>query len=384
MYLPQFHPIPENDAWWGKGFTEWTNVTKAKPLFKGHYQPNLPSELGFYDLRLHEARLAQEQLAKQYGIHGFCYYHYWFSGKRLLNEPIDRKLQNEKEDLPFMFCWANENWTRTWDGFDKTILIQQNYSHEDDLSHIQFLIRYFKDPRYIRINNKPVFAIYKSNNLPNIKKTIEIWREAAANEGLELYLCRFESFGVGGKNYVEDAGFDAAIEFQPFVPYTQNIANNKTVGFLQEPTLINLSKSFNARFHKILADLNNKIKYKTKIKGAISSYDAHIENALRRIKNIDDYVLYKGICVAWDNTPRKSENFLILNNSTPEKFYKWMIEIFKNSKVIFSEEENLFFINAWNEWAEGNYLEPSIRWGNRYLDSFKKAHTYLDNSNYFI
>ena len=166
IYLPQFHPIPENDAAWGKGFTEWTNVTKAKPLYKGHYQPHLPADLGFYDLRLEEVRLAQEALAKQFGIHGFCYYHYWFNGKRLLHEPLDSKLKNPNEDFSFMLCWANENWTRRWDGKNHEVLIEQNYSKEDNVAHIQHLIPYFKDSRYIKVNGKPVFIVYKPFYFP--------------------------------------------------------------------------------------------------------------------------------------------------------------------------------------------------------------------------
>src|SRR5262249_10072617 len=158
-YLPQFHPIPENDAWWGKGFTEWKNVAKAKPLFKGHYQPHLPANLGFYDLRLSEVREAQARLAKEHGIYGFCYYHYWFNGKRILERTFQEVFESGKPDFPFMLCWANENWTRAWDGNDKDILLEQKYSAEDDRKHINALIPYFKDHRYIRIDNKPVVAI---------------------------------------------------------------------------------------------------------------------------------------------------------------------------------------------------------------------------------
>ena len=188
IHLPQFHPFKENDEWWGKGFTEWTNVTKAQPRFEGHYQPHLPSDLGFYDLRLEEARLAQEQLAKAYGIHGFCYYHYWFNGKRVLHEPLDRKMQNPKENLPFMMCWANENWTRTWDGADHQVLLKQEYSFEDDLVHIKHLINLFRDTRYIKVSGKPIFIIYRPKLLPDIKKTIAIWRKAVQEAGFpDLY-----------------------------------------------------------------------------------------------------------------------------------------------------------------------------------------------------
>ncbi|NCC74358.1 MAG: hypothetical protein EOM06_13330 [Sphingobacteriia bacterium] len=218
IYLPQFHPIPENDEWWGKGFTEWRNVVKAKPRFNGHYQPHLPADLGYYDLRLEETRMAQEALAKQYGIYGFCYYHYWFNGKRLLNEPIDRKMKDPKENLPFMFCWANENWTRAWDGGEQEILIEQKYSHEDDVNHIRALIPYFKDERYIKVDGKPVFIIYKDALFPDIQRTLKIFREEAGKHSLELYLCRFDRDRHTKISNPEQLGFDAAIEFQPLSP----------------------------------------------------------------------------------------------------------------------------------------------------------------------
>src|SRR5665647_256742 len=194
MYLPQFHPIPENDEWWGKGFTEWTNVAKAKPLFKGHYQPHLPADLGFYDLRLEESRIAQAEMAKVNGIYGFCYYHYWFNGKRILERPFQEIFETGKPDFPFMLCWANENWTRTWDGGNHHILLEQKHSPEDDRNHIKALIPYFKDSRYIRVDNKPVFSVYRASLFPDISNTIRIWREEAEKEGLELYICCFETF----------------------------------------------------------------------------------------------------------------------------------------------------------------------------------------------
>ncbi|MDJ0634982.1 MAG: glycoside hydrolase family 99-like domain-containing protein [Xenococcaceae cyanobacterium MO_188.B29] len=177
FYLPQYHPIPENDKWWGKGFTEWTSVAKAKPLFKDHYQPHLPADLGFYDLRLPEVRQAQADLAREYGIYGFCYYHYWFNGKRLLERPFNEVLESGKPDFPFCLCWANENWTRRWDGQDREILIEQKYSVVDDREHIKSLISAFKDPRYIKIDGKPLFLIYRVNSLPDPSLTQKIWRE---------------------------------------------------------------------------------------------------------------------------------------------------------------------------------------------------------------
>ena len=223
IYLPQFHPIPENDEWWGKGFTEWTNVTKATPRFKEHYQPHLPADLGFYDLRLEESRLAQEKMAKDHGIYGFCYYHYWFNGKRILHEPLDRKMQNPKEDFPFMLCWANENWTRTWDGLDKEVLLYQDYNDKDDIEHMKYLCQtYFADSRYIRHDGKPVFMVYRPLLFKDIKKTVKVWRDVAKQNGIgELYIGYMQSWGVNDDPGA--LGFDFATEFQPNMGYMPEI-----------------------------------------------------------------------------------------------------------------------------------------------------------------
>jgi len=214
FYLPQYHPIPENDAWWGKGFTEWTNVTKARPLFRGHYQPHLPADLGFYDLRVAESREAQAELARQYGVTGFCYYHYWFAGKRLLNRPFDEVLMSGKPDFPFCLCWANENWTRIWDGGEDEVLMKQTYSEEDDVAHIRWLTRAFADERYIRIDGKPIFIIYRAHKLPNLKRTTDLWRHECRRLGVgELFLCRVDT--AADTSPPSEVGLDAAVEFQP-------------------------------------------------------------------------------------------------------------------------------------------------------------------------
>jgi len=214
--LPQFHPIPENNEWWGAGFTEWRNVAQARPLFPGHEQPHYPADLGYYDLRLPELRQQQANLARQYGIDGFCYYHYWFTGKRLLERPVEEILNSGKPDFPFCLCWANENWTRRWDGQDQEVLIAQQYSPADDLAHIQALLPYFHDRRYIRIQNKPLFLVYRSSALPDTRATTTLWRQLGQASGLEdLYLVKVESFPTDRQRCPELDGFDAALDFQP-------------------------------------------------------------------------------------------------------------------------------------------------------------------------
>ncbi len=348
IYLPQFHPIPENDEWWGKGFTEWTNVTKAKPLFKGHYQPQLPADLGFYDLRLEEARLAQEAMAKEYGIYGFCYYHYWFNGKRLLNEPIDRKLKNTNEDFPFMLCWANENWSRRWDGLEQELLMKQEHNFEDDLEHIRFLCKnFFSDERYIRIDDKPFFIFYKPHLFPSIDKTIAIWREEAEKQGFKgLHLGYMKLSQV--EDTFKDADFDIAVQFQP------DFTNLPRVQF---------------------PPLKEKLVHKLRIRksGYYSNMIVNYQNFVDKQKNInDDGRTLPSIVPMWDNTARKRNgNAFIIRDSTPEKYGAWLKHIKDNFTPV-SPEENFIFINAWNEWAEGNHLEPCDKWGKKYLEITKK------------
>lgn len=356
IYLPQFHPIPENDTWWGKGFTEWTNVVKAKPRFKGHYQPQLPSDLSYYDLRLSEARLAQEALAKQYQVHGFCYYHYWFNGKRLLQQPLDEKLKNPKEDLPFMMCWANENWARNWDGGNHQLLLKQEYSEDDDRLHIQTLIPYFKDERYIKVNGKPIFIFYKPEFFPDMAKTIQIFREEARKANLELYLCWFERSQWIGKKSIE-LGLDAAIEFQPFTRNHKAVIQKTRSNYL-------LSKKY---LHRQSLRVAHKVKRSLrKDKGDVMiDYKTYVDVDLASPPK--DYKCYPCVCPGWDNSSRRAGiKATIFTDSTPEVFQHWYKQK-KQQFTPFSEEENFMYINAWNEWAEGNHLEPCHKWGHSFL-----------------
>ncbi|MEG1616793.1 MAG: glycoside hydrolase family 99-like domain-containing protein [Bacteroidales bacterium] len=348
--LPQYHPIPENDEWWGKGFTEWTNVSKAAPRFPFHYQPHLPADLGFYDLRLKEARDAQAELAKQYGIYGFCYYHYWFNGKQLLEKPVKEILKDKTQDFPFMLCWANENWTRTWDGGDRQILMKQDYNSQDDLEHIRYLISIFKDPRYIRVDGKPVFCVYRSDLFPDMRKTLAIWRKEARDAGLELYLCRFETAETQEESYLK-VGFDAAIEFQP------------------HGTFKYIYRKFNNKFF---------VKLIRKLSLMFFSYELPIVIPYKKIieenmnQSFPNYKRYPCVMPSWDNSARRRRRFLAFYNSTPDYYYMWLKNILNRFKP-YSKEENFLFINAWNEWGEGNHLEPDQKWKRGYLEMTRKA-----------
>ena len=352
IYLPQFHPIPENDEWWGKGFTEWTNVTKAKPLFKSHYQPHLPSDLGFYDLRLEEARIAQEKMAKEYGIEAFCYYHYWFNGKRILEEPLKRKLNNPNEDLPFMICWANENWTKVWDGKDKNILLEQQYSQEDFLDHIRSLITILQDSRYLSINGKKIIAIYSPQRILEIDVLLKIWKDVAKENNIEIQIINFVSFG----------GFDT--EFNKKFSYSVDFEPHSTIN-LYNKQRINKFASF---FQKVIYKLGFRVKQKDKS----DILDFQKFNLIK--KENDTFKVRNGIipCIipGFDNSPRKRKNYLILKNNSPEKFRKQLKFTFSLLKK--ERNENLLFINAWNEWAEGNHLEPCQKWGTQYLEVLKE------------
>ncbi len=337
FYLPQYHPIPENDEWWGKGFTEWSNVVKAQPLFEGHDQPQLPSELGFYDLRLPEVRQAQADLAREHGIRAFCYYHYWFNGKHLLEKPFNEVLDSGRPDFPFCLCWANENWTRAWDGLDHDLLIEQRWSPEDDLRHIRWLANAFRDRRYVRIDGKPVFLVYRISKLPDPRRTSTIWREEAYKLGIgEIYLCTVESLR-DDRAEPASVGFDAAVEFQP--------------DWLNLPPPL----------------------FRTPENNAVYDYSMLVDRMLQR--TLPRYKRFPCVTPAWDNTARRRRDVTVLRDSTPERYQEWLEKVIERTMQS-DGEENLIFLNAWNEWAEGAFLEPSQKWGRAYL---KATATALEN-----
>lgn len=332
FYLPQFHPIPENDQWWGKGFTEWTNVSKAVPQFIGHYQPHLPGELGFYDLRLIEIQRRQIELAKNYGIHGFCYHHYWFGGKKMLNQPFQTVLENKALDLPFCLCWANENWTRTWDGRDSQILLKQTHSEEDDIDFIKDIETALRDNRYIRINNRPLLIIYRADLLPNAAASIKRWRDYCIASGIgDLYLVATQCFDTD----TLPKGFDALVEFPP---------NNMSSG-----PLLNAHLSFTNPNHA----------------GRIYDYHYAVEKA-NAIKK-PTYTLLRTVFPSWDNEARRPGRGLIYANSTPSLYNQWLRNAIAYTRQ--NNKEQLVFINAWNEWAEGAHLEPDRKYGYAWLQA---------------
>jgi hypothetical protein len=348
FYLPQFHPIPENDEWWGKGFTEWYNVARARPSFKGHVQPRLPTDLGFYDLRVPETRAAQAELARAHGITAFCYYHYWFGGRRLLERPFKEVLSSGEPDFPFLLCWANENWTRRWDGQDREILIAQAHSIDDDRRHFQELATAFADPRYLRLGGRPVFLVYRTDLLPDPHRTADVWRDEAHRLGVgDILLGRVESFV--GEIVPQSIGFDFAVEF---APRWQSVPG-RVFGTGVQRIL---------RATRLLRDgytENN-----------VYSYRALIESMLAR--PAVDYPLFRCACPSWDNTPRRRSKATVFAGANPQLFQSWVEELL-STRQVFEGRPAPIFLNAWNEWAEGAQLEPCSVYGLDFLKAIRSA-----------
>ena len=327
FYLPQYYPIPENDRWWGPGFTDWVNVKKAVPQFSGHYQPHVPSDLGYYDLRFADIREQQADLAREHGVSGFCYYYYWFSGTKLLHQPVESMLNSRKPDFPFCLSWANENWTRRWDGRDEEILIEQHHHPEDDERLAEDLMPFFQDPRYIKIDGKPLLLIYRTDLLPDARKTVETLRSAGRLHGFrDLCLARVESFGCSEEN-PEDSGFDLAVEFHPHfryegVPYRM-LYGNRVYSYADLVAHVNRSRS-------------------------------------------PRYLRLPAVLVGWDNTARRNSGGVIFDGSSPGLYGEWLAKAVRQAER-FSPEHQIVFINAWNEWAEGCHLEPDQKFGCDYL-----------------
>lgn len=350
-YLPQYHPIPENDEWWGKGFTEWTNVAKAKPLFKGHYQPKIPADLGFYDLRVPEVREQQAELAREAGIDGFCYWHYWFgNGKELLERPFKEVVKSGKPNFPFCLGWANESWeAKIWnsDGVkSKKILIEQTYPGEDDLEkHFYSLIDAFKDPRYIKINNCPVFLIYRPQSLPNATSFLSKWNSLLKKESIAE---KFFFIGnTSDKEYTDllNLGFDAAV-----ISPTERFESQ----YKKENLLLRAIKYFFRLITK---------------KPLLIEYKDAVKNLWKPEIDLNERVI-PTIVPNWDHSPRSKNTFSILTNSTPQSFKNHCIQILNG---IQHKKNKLIILKSWNEWGEGNYMEPDLKFGNGYIKALAEA-----------
>jgi len=340
FYLPQFHPIPENDDWWGKGFTEWTHVSSATPQFVGHYQPRLPGELGFYDLRVPEIQKHQVELARKYGIFGFCFHYYWFGGKHLLDLPLKQFLNDPRLDFPFCLCWANENWTRRWDGLDHEVLIAQAHSPEDDLAFIKSLEPAFRDRRYIRVNGQPLLVIYRPSLLPDPCETAHRWRDYCRKSNLGgLYLVAVQAFETLDPRSL---GFDAAVEFPP-----HKLGQGA-------PVLNSQMEIVNPNYQGVICDYNYLIESAKKISRS-------------------DFTLFRGVCPSWDNEARKPGRGMTYQNSTPALYQDWLAEACRFAAKESDPDKRMVFINAWNEWSEGAYLEPDRRYGYAYLQATANA-----------
>lgn len=355
FYLPQFHPIPENDHWWGEGFTEWTNVRKAEPRFSGHYQPQQPGELGYYDLLNPLVRQAQADLAREHGIHGFCYYHYWFNGKMLLEKPFQEVIASREPDFPFCLCWANENWTRAWDGLDREVLIAQDYADYDHMAHFNWLAKAFADSRYILVDGKPLLLIYRAEQIPQLKQLLIDWRLAARESGLPgLYLCAVKNmqFALSWDESL-DLGLDALVDFQP---NPRDVAAANCSGF----------SALSGKAQRFMEKLLN-----PRLRGVHRySYDKIVRMSLQKPPSKER--VFPCVFPSWDNSARRSTNVTVIQNDDAELYGKWLFDAVERVACL-PAEERIVFINAWNEWAEGCHLEPDKQNGRRFLEATREV-----------
>lgn len=371
LYLPQYHDIPENDQWWGKGFTEWVNVKKATPLYEGHYQPHIPLNSNYYNLIDDDVKIWQANLAKKYGVYGFCYYHYWFNGKMLLEQPMEQMLKNKKVDLPFCVCWANEPWTRAWVGETETLIAQQYGREKEWKEHFDYLLPFFKDNRYIKEDNKPLFVIYRPEVIGVLKEMLDYWNELAINNGFDGMKYAFQTLSMDVAKNPNKAMFDYDIEFQPTYAY-QDLYADKYVTLRKIKGKVSrfCEKNFGVN---PLRFFNKKLKISATGVGTLSKVD--YDEAWKAIldKKVEDDTRIPGAFVEWDNTSRHGDRGRVYDGATPRKFQKYMSALIKKAKNEYHKD--YIFINAWNEWAEGAHLEPDEKNKYGYLEALKNALT---------
>lgn len=336
FYLPQFHSFAENDRWWGPGFTEWTNVSQMRPQFPTHQSPWLPADLGFYDMRLVETRQQQADLARRYGVHGFCYYAYWFQGRRLLERPLRLLLEDGEPNIPFCICWANENWSRRWDGSDTELLLGQNHSLEDDVRFIDDMADILLDDRYITVDGRKILLIYRPSLIPDKERLFQTWRVRARQLGIgELLICNAMTFGEFDPR---EFHCDAAVEFPPHTVNARELSRAE----VETPT-----------------EFSGKL------------YD-YLEAMRSTLGKVYEFPFFPTVMPRWDNTPRKGSRGHVFVRSSPEAFEVWLREATERARRS-SFEQPIVFINSWNEWAEGAHLEPDSRFGRAYLDVVRRV-----------
>ncbi|MGD6856665.1 glycosyltransferase WbsX family protein [Bacillus infantis] len=359
FYLPQFHAIPENDKWWGEGFTEWENLKSAEPLFEGHNQPRIPKNNYYYNLLDDEVKEWQINLAKDNGVYGFCFYHYWFDGHKLLEKPLEQFLQNKELDMPFCLCWANEPWTKAWVSKSDEILIDQSYGDSVNWKkHFEYLLPFLKDDRYIKNDGKPLLVVYRPNQIECLNEMLDYWQELAIESGLPGIEFAYQQIDLDLQENSDTSRFSYNIEFEPV--YALEDANKKGQNF--------------TRFLKAVDNTIYSI-FKTKLSDTLVrkvrtyDYDRLWQAILERKPK--DKKSVPGVFVDWDNTPRRKEKGRVFVGGSPEKFEKYLTQQIKRTRDVYKKD--MIFLTAWNEWSEGCYLEPDERYGDAYLKSIKNA-----------
>ena len=369
FYLPQFHNIPENDEWWGDGFTEWVNVKAAKPLFEGHQQPKVPLNDNYYNLLDDNVKIWQAKIAKEHGVYGFCYYHYWFSGKMLLEKPMEQMLKNKAVDIPYCISWANETWTKAWVNDEKKVLILQKYGEKDEWKqHFDYLLPFFKDDRYIKENNKPLFIIYRPEVVECLNEMLDYWNQLAIENGFDGMCFAYQTINMDITNGSDTSRFDYDIEFQP--SYARfDMSNQKSKLAVLKKIRRNVAKWFEKKFGIDLLRYTSPMMARKLLHTNGIDYSEAWETILAR-KPISNKCI-PGAFAAWDNTPRHKERGWVYTNNTPEIFEKYLEKQIVRARDVYHKD--MIFMYAWNEWAEGGYLEPDEEHGYAYLDAIRTA-----------
>lgn len=360
FYLPQFHEIPENNEWWGKGFTEWVNVKSAKPLFEGHRQPRAPMNDDYYDLSNHEVMKRQISLARQYGLYGFCFYHYWFDGHLLLQKPLEDLLADEETHFPYCICWANEHWTNVWVDGSAKVLIEQRYGEKTEWKeHFDYLLKFFKDEDYIKNDGKPFLVIYRPEIIPCLNEMIEYWRSCAVEAGFPGLDIAFQHVSFRLSNNYDDSHFDHYIEYEPIT--AEALMKQGHHPHLRQFKR-NVARVVEEYFGKDIRSIGS---------GGLKCYD--YDEVWRYIlsMNPESQKAIPGAFVDWDNTPRKKQRGAAYIGATPQKFQQYMTSQIKRARDVYHTD--MLFIFAWNEWAEGGVLEPDAYYGYGYLEGLRDA-----------